>query len=178
MEKLVIFDSLTGNTKMLADKIYNFYKQKGESIKIIDVKKEDEEEIIKLVNKTDIIFAGSWTDKGDCSDRMKSIYEKILNKKIFVFATCGFGGDKTYYSKLLERVKKHIDKSNQIIGSFYCQGKMPNSTKERYISLNKANPEDKNLKVSLENFENALKHPNNNDLIELERQLIKSVDIN
>ena len=39
---------------------------------------------------------------------MKSIYEKILNKKLFVFATCGFGGDKTYYSKLLERVEKHI----------------------------------------------------------------------
>ena len=36
---------------------------------------------------------------------MKSIYEKILNKKLFVFATCGFGGDKTYYSKLLERVE-------------------------------------------------------------------------
>ncbi len=171
MGKLVIFDSLTGNTKMLADKIYDFYKQKGEEIKIIDAKKENEEEIIKSINNSDIIFAGSWTDKGDCSDKMKSIYEKILNKKIFVFATCGFGGDKTYYSKLLERVEKHIDKSNQIIGSFYCQGKMPLSVKERYISLIKANPEDKNLKVSLENFNNALAHPNDDDLLELEKVL-------
>lgn len=171
MEKLVIFDSLTGNTKMLANKIYDFYKQKEEEIKIIDVKKENEEEIIKSINNSDIIFAGSWTDKGDCSDKMKSIYEKILNKKIFVFATCGFGGDKTYYSKLLERVEKHIDKSNQIIGSFYCQGKMPLSVKERYISLIKANPEDKNLKVSLENFNNALAHPNDEDLLELEKVL-------
>ena len=171
MGKLVIFDSLTGNTKMLADKIYDFYKQKGEEIKIIDVKKENEEEIIKSINNSDKIFAGSWTDKGDCSDKMKSIYEKILNKKIFVFATCGFGGDKTYYSKLLERVEKHIDKSNQIIGSFYCQGKMPLSVKERYISLIKANPEDKNLKISLENFENALAHPNDEDLLELEKVL-------
>ena len=171
MGKLVIFDSLTGNTKMLADKIYDFYKQKGEEIKIIDAKKENEEEIIKSINNSDIIFAGSWTDKGDCSDKMKSIYEKILNKKIFVFATCGFGGDKTYYSKLLERVEKHIDKSNQIIGSFYCQRKMPLSVKERYISLIKANPEDKNLKVSLENFNNALAHPNDDDLLELEKVL-------
>lgn len=171
MEKLVIFDSLTGNTKMLADKIYDFYKQKNEKINIIDVKKENEEEILNAINSSDIIFAGSWTDKGDCSEKMKSIYEKIFNKKIFVFATCGFGGDKTYYSKLLERVKKHIDKSNQIIGSFYCQGKMPLSVKERYISLIKANPEDKNLKVSLENFENALAHPNDEDLLELEKVL-------
>ena len=171
MGKLVIFDSLTGNTKMLADKIYDFYKQKGEEIKIIDAKKENGEEITSLINKADIIFAGSWTDKGDCSDKMKSIYEKILNKKLFVFATCGFGGDKTYYSKLLERVEKHIDKSNKIIGSFYCQGKMPLSVKERYISLIKANPEDKNLKISLENFENALAHPNDEDLLELEKVL-------
>ena len=170
MEKLIIFDSLTGNTKMLADKIFDFYKQKGEKIKIIDIKKE-EEEILNAINNADIIYAGSWTDKGDCSDKMKNIYEKILNKKIFVFATCGFGGDKTYYSKLLERVEKHIDKSNQIIGSFYCQGKMPLSVKERYVSLIKANPEDKKLKVSLENFEIALAHPNDKDLLDLEKVL-------
>lgn len=171
MEKLIIFDSLTGNTKMLADKIYTFYNEKNEKIKVIDIKKENEEEIIKSVYKADIIFAGSWTDKGDCSDKMKNIYEKILNKKIFVFATCGFGGDKTYYSKLLERVKKHIDISNEIIGSFFCQGKMPISVKERYISLIRANPEDQNLKVSLENFEKALIHPNDEDLLELEKVL-------
>ena len=48
---------------------------------------------------------------------------------------------------------------------------MPISVKERYISLIKANPEDKKLKVSLENFDNALAHPNDEDLLELEKVL-------
>lgn len=42
------------------------------------------------------------------------------------------------------------------------------NVRERYIILIKANLEDKKLKVSLENSENALKHPNNEDLLKLE----------
>lgn len=41
---------------------------------------------------------------------------------------------------------------------------MPNTVKERYIKMIKENPEDSNLQVSLKNFEEALKHPNDEDI--------------
>lgn len=150
MSKLVIYDSLTGNTKLLAESIYNYFKEKEEKIEIVNAKSVSSEEL---------------------KEKIKEVYNMVNNKKIFVFATCGFGGDTSYYDKLFDRVKAHINESNEIIGNFYCQGKMPLSVKERYINLIKANPEDKNLEVSLENFEKALSHPNEDDLINLKNKL-------
>ena len=73
-------------------------------------------------------------------------------------------GSQEYYNALLERIKSLIPASNQLIGHFFCQGKMPYSVRERYVSMMQANPEDKNLEVSIKNFDEALSHPNEADL--------------
>lgn len=44
---------------------------------------------------------------------------------------------------------------------------MPLSVKERYIKMIQDHPDDKKLKVSLKNFEEALTHPDNQDLQQL-----------
>ena len=41
---------------------------------------------------------------------------------------------------------------------------MPLTLRERYIKMIHEHPEDKNLKVSLDNFDKALLHPDQNDL--------------
>ena len=41
---------------------------------------------------------------------------------------------------------------------------MPIAVKNRYIDMIKTNPNDKNLQVSIENFNNALAHPDSKDL--------------
>lgn len=38
------------------------------------------------------------------------------------------------------------------------------AVKERYMAMIQNNPEDKQLRVSLQNFEDALNHPNEQDL--------------
>ena len=38
------------------------------------------------------------------------------------------------------------------------------TVRNRYVDLIKQNPEDKNLQVSLDNFDKALTHPNKEDL--------------
>ena len=73
----------------------------------------------------DIIFAGFWTDKGNCSDEMGNYLAGLREQKIFLFGTAGFGGSKEYFSRILEQVKGHIPDENTVIGTFMCQGKMP-----------------------------------------------------
>ena len=75
---------------------------------------------------------------------------------------------------MFERVKAYIDPSNRILGYFYCQGKMPIQVKERYIQMITKNPKDTNLKVSIKNFDEALSHPNDEDLKNA-RQWIKNI---
>ena len=41
---------------------------------------------------------------------------------------------------------------------------MPMSVKERYVSMLREHPEDKRMQASLQNFEEALAHPDQNDL--------------
>lgn len=155
MKIAIVYSSITGNTKLLAENIKDSLTNKD--IIYCDKVKEN-------IPEADIYIIGSWTNRGDASEDIKSFLPKIKNKKIAYFATAGFGGDSTYYETLYNRVKQYIDSSNEILGHFYCQGKMPMSTKERYIKMITQNPDDANLKVSLKNFEEALHHPNEEDL--------------
>lgn len=155
MRICVIYESVTGNTRMLAEVIQKKYA---------DMLTENPQE-------ADVIFLGSWTDKGSFSEKMREQAEKIRGKKVFIFGTCGFGGSREYYENLFERAAALLGGSNEIIGHYYCQGKMPLSVKERYVSMLQEHPEDKRMQASLENFEAALTHPDQKDLDRLSELL-------
>ena len=163
MKVAIIYSSITGNTKLLAETIKSEIKEE-----IVYFGKPITEEI-----DADIYFIGSWTNKGDASNDIINFLKKLKNKKIAYFATAGYGGSTTYYDTLFSRVKQYIDFSNTILGSFYCQGKMPIQIKERYIKMITENPNDKNLEVSLKNFEDALTHPDTNDLENIKKWVNK-----
>ena len=121
--------------------------------------------------EADVVFLGSWTDKGSFSEKMKEQAEKIRGKKVFIFGTCGFGGSPEYYERLFERAAALLDESNTVIGHYYCQGRMPMAVKDRYVSMLREHPEDKKLEASIQNFEEALTHPDSEDLEKLSEAL-------
>lgn len=154
MTEAIIYDSLSGNTESLAKEIKSI-KKNAYYEKIYD-------KLIEELPEYDIYYIGSPIIKGMCTDKIKRLLQKIENKKIFLFITTGYKGEE-YYESLTRRILEIIPKSNQILGIFLCQGKMQDAVKERYIKLIQEHPEDKNLKVSLENFEQAKPHPDEND---------------
>lgn len=153
MKVAVVYKSLTGNTKLVADAIGEAV---GESLVYCGEPKEGLD--------ADVYFVGSWTDKGMCCEEIAEFLKTLENKKIAYFGTAGFGGAKEYYQAIFERVTDMILSANEILDYFFCQGKMPMSVRERYVSMMTANPEDKKLAVSVENFDKALSHPDANDL--------------
>lgn len=155
MSIAIIYSSNTGNTEKVAEAIRQELKDKD----IVYFGKPTEE-----IPDADIYLLGSWTDKGDTAANMTECIQKIKNKKIAFFGTAGYGGSEEYYKTLFERVKKKIDPSNQILGSYYCQGKMPIQVRERYVKMMTQNPEDRNLQVNITNFDEALSHPDETDL--------------
>ena len=154
MTEAIIYDSLSGNTESLAKEI--------KSIKKNAYYEKINDKLIEELLEYDIYYIGSPIIKGMCTDKIKRLLQKIENKKIFLFITTGYKGE-DYYESLTRRILEIIPKSNQILGIFLCQGKMQDAVKERYIKLIQEHPEDKNLKVSLENFEQAKPHPDEND---------------
>ena len=78
----------------------------------------------------------------------------------------------TDYINIQKYVKSAIDSSNTIVGEYMCQGKMPQSVRERYVKM-KENPEHPdNIDALIENFDKALSHPDSDDLERLKNIII------
>lgn len=109
--------------------------------------------------------------QGNADQKTLELLSKLKNKKIFLFGTAGFGGSDAYFEKILGQVKQSIDASNTVIGEYMCQGKMPQSVRERYVKM-KENPEHPaNLDLLIQNFDRALSHPDSEDLERLKKSL-------
>ena len=160
----IIYKSLTGNTRQVAEAIRDALG--GEEIVYFGEPKPD------IV--ADLYFVGSWTDKGSCCKEIGEFLSGLENKSVAWFGTAGFGGSPDYYNALFSRVSALIPDSNRLLGHFYCQGKMPMSVRERYVSLLTEHPDDKKLQVSVQNFDQALSHPDQEDL-EQARQWARSM---
>ena len=165
MEKYaILFSSRTGNTRILADAIRaalpeedcEFFGEAGAEIP-----------------EAKTVYLGFWTDKGNAYEAALNGLKKLRNKNVFLFGTAGFGGSEEYYQKVLHNVRENIDPSNQIVGEYMCQGKMPMAMRERYVKM-KEDPNHKpNLDMLIENFDRALSHPDKADLEKLQKSVLR-----
>ena len=103
-------------------------------------------------------------DKGTADKATLDLLEKLKNKRIFLFGTAGFGGDEEYFKEILANTKKSISGSNITVGEYMCQGKMPQTVRERYVKMKSLPNPVPNLDMLIENFDRALSHPDENDL--------------
>lgn len=157
----ILFSSMTGNTKMLADAIADV------------LPKENCEVFGKTGEKmpeTEMLYIGFWTDKGNADAATLELLKVLTNKKIFLFGTAGFGVSDEYFQKVLGNVRQAIDGSNEIVGEYMCQGKMPQAVRDRYVKM-KEDPEHMppNVDTLIENFDLALSHPDEADLENLKK---------
>ena len=147
MKICVLYDSVTGNTKQLAEVIEKKYAAL----------------LTENLAEADVVFLGSWTDKGSFSEKMKEQAEKIHEKKVFIFGTCGFGGSSEYYERLFERAAALLDESNTVIGHYYCQGKMPMQVRQKYENM-RTSENAPQVDGFIRNFDCAMTHPDREDL--------------
>ena len=151
MSAAVVYSSLTGNTKMLAETIR---KTLGEISYFGGPAPE--------ALAADRIYVGFWTDKGTCDEAAGAFLESLQGKEVFLFGTAGFGGDPAYFDKVLGRVKEHLDASVTVVGTYMCQGKMPQKVREKFEALKAQGVPDMDARIA--NFEKALSHPDDMDL--------------
>lgn len=156
MKFSIIYHSLTGNTKLLADSIY---KEVKDSCVYLGTPCTEALE-------ADCLFVGSWTNKGSCSSEIAGFLKSLEGKKIFLFGTAGFGQDASYSRKILAGIKKNIGPSNEVIGEFLCQGKLPCSVLERYEKLPAIRRE-----MMVKNFHDGQSHPDSRDIENLVKEV-------
>ena len=158
MRYAIICSSKTGNTAKLAERARSVLGEKNE---------------VADVAAADLVLLGSWTDKGGLAEDLAGALPQLAGKRVFLFGTCGFGGDPAYYDRILDRFAAALPKDAQVIGRFMCQGQMPPSVRERYVKLAGGDP--KRYEPLIENFDRALGHPGAEDLDALEEALVRAL---
>lgn len=155
MKSLVVYSSITGNTKKIAEIIYNeipFEKNMYKSNEEFDC------------NKYDLIIIGYWVDKGICDNSTREFIDNIHNKNILLFGTLGAEDTGDYYGSIKEKVEGIIDKDNKVLGHFLCQGKINEKLVERYKEMLKENPSNIKIKKQIERYKRASTHPDSKDM--------------
>ncbi len=161
----ILFSSSTGNTKLLAEAIRETLP--AECCDYFGACSANEPE-------SNTVYVGFWTNKGIADDNALQLLKMLRNKKIFLFGTAGFGGSEAYFEGILDKTKKAIDASNTVVGEYMCQGKMPQSVRERYIKMKEQPNHMPNIDVMIKNFDKALSHPDEDDLNAL-KQLVANI---
>ena len=114
--------------------------------------------------EADVVFAGFWTDRGSCDQTLAHFLGGLSGKTVLLFGTAGFGASPAYYGQILSRVAALLPDDARTLPGFLCQGKMPDSLRERYTAALAAHPEDSRTAMMLRNFDQARSHPDQKDL--------------
>lgn len=167
----IFFASRTGNTKLLAQTLADALSKENPT-QLINA---DACQKLPEFPEDTTYFIGFWTDKGDCSPAIQAVLQSLKNRKVFLFGTAGFGQSQDYFNKILTNVSSHLPAGNTVIGSFMCQGKMPENVRARYEKMLEAKPEDPMIQSFIQNFDAALSHPDQTDQDRLIQAMMDSL---
>ena len=159
MSYSIVYSSRTGNTALLAQAI-------REALPAGDCLYFGAPDAHAL--EADTIYVGFWTDKGTCDETIANFLQSVNGQKIFLFGTAGFGGAPAYFAQILDRVQQNL-KDADVVGSYMCQGKMPEAVRSRYLAME----ESPRRTAMLENFDQALSHPDTQDLARLKESVAR-----
>ena len=93
MSYAIVYDSRTGNTEALARAVAAALPSEGR----LAFGRVDEVDRA-AVAQADRVYAGFWTNRGDCGDELAEVLASLADKDVFLFGTAGFGADETYFA--------------------------------------------------------------------------------
>ena len=114
MKALVVYSSQTGNTKKLAETIYNTLSGEKRIVSIEQAPVPDEDEMV---------FIGFWLQAGKPDPKSTEYLAKVGNARLFLFATHGAAADSKHAQDGLAHAKS-LAPSADIAGTFSCQGEV------------------------------------------------------
>lgn len=114
MKVQVIYSSLTGCTKKVANAIFDGIEVEQKTIH--DLKDG------APVLDGDIILLGYWGISGNPNDEMKEFLKTVQGKAVGIFCTLGYYADSAHARQTVEAGLNLVKDNNEVIGTFVCNG--------------------------------------------------------
>lgn len=156
MKCAVVYASLTGNTKQIAETIYEELPQ-GSRIYSVD------DQVLKN-EEYDVYIIGYWADRGTADGKTRSFLEGLSDKKIVLFGTLGAYPHSKHGLECQLRVWELAAEKNEVWGTYICQGRLDPKLIERFKKLPEGHPHGMDEARSKRHKE-AANHPDELDRV-------------
>ncbi len=114
MRTIVVYSSLTGNTKKVGEAIASGLPTGTKAVSVKDVPAD--------IADYDCVFAGFWVDRGTADQAMAELLSKLKNKYVAIFATLGANPKSAHADDSLNKAAALLPEGKEVIGRFICQG--------------------------------------------------------
>ena len=166
MKYAVVFQSRNGNTRLLAQFLYRDISAVDKSFYDLDERHG--------IPEADLYLVCFGIRDNSCGAEIINCLEQMENKKIALYATCGYPPTEAYKTRLERSLTVWLPDSAEYLGFFLCQGRVPLEQQERMML---ASPDRAEVMASM--FEEGENHPNPEDLraaVEFLRQITEEAE--
>lgn len=128
MKTLIVYSSLTGNTKKVCEKAFEYLKGEKD---IFPVEKKKEIEL----DKYDNIIVGTWIDRGTADAKAKKFIAELSNKNVYFIATLGAAVDSAHGKKCIKNITALCSKKNNFVDGILARGKVSDELKKKITAF-------------------------------------------
>lgn len=108
---VVVYSSMTSNTKKIALLIEENLKKDNIDAKAIDVNKTDKEEVLQAVKEADAVFIGSSTKYGDMIGKLEDVLKELKDMNLEGKIAAAFGSY-GWSGEAIEVIQDYLNQSN------------------------------------------------------------------
>ncbi|MDR1044352.1 MAG: flavodoxin family protein [Candidatus Adiutrix sp.] len=162
MKSLVVYSTLTGNTRKIAEALAEALPPGAECFNLRDAPEPE---------AYDLILPGFWVNRGQADQASLAYLEKIKGQKVVFFFTLGAYPDSGHADEVAADTERRLSENgNQVLGHFRCQGKVDPELLEKMKKM--LPPDHPHAQMTPERqarLEEAARHPNEDDLARARR---------
>lgn len=150
---LIVYSSHTGNTKKVAEALYEEAPDGSFLAKAEDM---------PSASGFDAVFAGYWIDRGGPDSQAAAFLKTIHHQKVVLFETLGADPASEHAVNGLANGAVCLSEDNRVVGTFSVQGAIDPNLIEKMKSMGANNPH--NAQRMADSIQKAAFHPNEQDL--------------
>lgn len=151
---LIVYSSRTGNTRQVAQKLYEAAKMRCDLASVQQV---------PAVTDYKVIFAGYWVDKGEPDKEMQEFLQTLDGKKVVLFQTLGAEAYSEHGINSLANAGRYLNVSCKVAGTLSIRGAIDPKLIEAMMKMPEGHPHAP-TEASKKRWKDASTHPDAADL--------------
>ena len=116
MKSIILYSSLTGNTKSVAEAMASVMPEGTPCVSVKDAPEN--------LADYDTVFVGFWVDRGTANKEAAKLIETLKNPNVVFFATLGMYADSDHARESIEKASELLPNKEALVDGFVCQGKI------------------------------------------------------